>query len=80
MNMELYQLQKEVRELRQQNYEKQKNIHYIPFNIISNNLYINNSLNKSSINSYIPKDNNIYTIFPELDYKFIKILNIYLNK
>ena len=63
MNMELYQLQKEVRELRQQNYEKQKNIHYIPFNIISNNLYINNSLNKSSINSYIPKDNNIYSTF-----------------
>jgi hypothetical protein len=47
MNMELLKLQKEVRELRQQNFERQKNIRYIPFNIISNNLYINNSLNKT---------------------------------
>ena len=59
--MELLKLQKEVRELRQQNFERQKNIRYIPFNIISNNLYINNSLNKTSINSNIPKNNNIYS-------------------
>ena len=59
--MELLKLQKEVRELRQQNFERQKNIRYIPFNIISNNLYINNSLNKTSINSNFPKNNNIYS-------------------
>ena len=59
--MELLKLQKEVRELRQQNFERQKNIRYIPCNIISNNLYINNSLNKTSINSNFPKNNNIYS-------------------
>jgi len=63
MNMELLKLQQEVRELRQQNFERQKDIQYVPFNIISNNLYINNSLNKSSINSNIPQNNNIYNSF-----------------
>ena len=61
MNMELLRLQNEVRELRQQNFEHQKNIRYIPFNIISNNLYINNSLNKSSINSNLPKNNTLFS-------------------
>ena len=61
--MELLKLQQEVRELRQQNFERQKDIQYVPFNIISNNLYINNSLNKSSINSNLPQNNNIYNTF-----------------
>ena len=63
MNMELLKLQQEVRELRQQNFERQKDIQYIPFNIISNNLYINNSLNKSSTNANLPQKNNIYSTF-----------------
>ena len=58
--MELLRLQNEVREFCQQNFEHQKNIRYIPFNIISNNLYINNSLNKSSINSNIRKNNSLF--------------------
>ena len=61
--MDLLKLQQEVRELRQQNFERQKDIQYVPFNIISNNLYINNSLNKSSINSNLPQNNNIYNTF-----------------
>lgn len=61
--MELYQLQKEIREMRQQNLEGQKNIQYIPFNIISNNLYINNSLNKSSMNPNLPRNNITYNSF-----------------
>ena len=58
--MELLRLQNEVREFCQQNFDHQKNIRYIPFNIISNNLYINNSLNKSSINSNIRKNNSLF--------------------
>ena len=61
MNIELLRLQDEVRELRQQNFEHQKNIKYIPLNITSNNLYINNSLNKSSINSNSSKNNNLFS-------------------
>ena len=59
MNMELLQLQKEIREIRQQNFQGQNDIRYIPLNIISNNLYINNnSLNRSSTNSNFTKNNN----------------------
>ena len=63
MNMELLQLQKEVRELRQQNFVRQNDIQYVPFNIISNNLYINNSLNKSSINTSLPQNNSLFNSF-----------------
>ena len=59
MDLKLLQLQKDIRELRQQNFQ-QKDIQYVPFNIISNNLYINNSLNKSSINASLPENNNIF--------------------
>ena len=60
MDMELLKLQKEIKELREQNFQRQNDIQYIPFNIISNNLYINNSLNKSSINANLPQNNNMY--------------------
>ena len=59
MDLKLLQLQKDIRELRQQNFQ-QKDIQYVPLNIISNNLYINNSLNKSSINASLPENNNIF--------------------
>ena len=58
--MKLLQLQKEVRELRQKNFSNQKDIQYNSFNIISNNLYINNSSNKSS---KLPKNNYVYNSF-----------------
>ena len=56
MNSEIQRLQYEIKQLRKQNLEKQRQIKYIPLNIISNNLYINNSLsNKSHIK---PKNSN----------------------
>ena len=45
MNSEIKRLQYEINQLRKQNLDKQKQIKFIPLNIISNNLYINNSLN-----------------------------------
>ena len=47
MNSEIKRLQNEIKKLRQQNLEKQKQIKYVPLNIISNNLYINNSSNNN---------------------------------
>ena len=49
MNSEIERLQNEIKKLRKQNLEKQKHIKYIPLNIISNNLYINNSSNNKSL-------------------------------
>ncbi len=68
MNAEIKRLQYEIKKLRKQNLERQKQIRYIPLNIISNNLYINNSLNNaipvknkanknSRYNSFIKKRN-----------------------
>ena len=54
MNSEIKRLQYEINQLRKQNLDKQKQIKFIPLNIISNNLYINNSLN-----SKIPIKRNI---------------------
>ena len=70
MNSELKRLQYEINQLRKQNSEKQKQINFIPLNIISNNLYINNSHNnkipktikinnKMRYNSFINKNKNI---------------------
>ena len=42
MNSKIKRLQYEINQLRKQNSEKQKQINFIPLNIISNNLYINN--------------------------------------
>ena len=49
MNSEIKRLQNEIKKLRKQNLEKQKQIKYIPLNIISNNLYINDSSNNKSL-------------------------------
>ena len=57
MNIEIKRLQNEIQRLRKQNLEKIKQIKYIPLNIISNNLYINNNShnhNKKQINTYNP--------------------------
>ena len=60
MNSEIKRLQNEIKELRKQNLEKQRQIKYIPFNIISNNLYINNSSkNNSNKNYLINKSKNL---------------------
>ena len=68
MNSEIKRLQNEIKQLRKQNLEKQKQIKYYPLNIISNNLYINNSLNEKApstkysnnnrYNSFIKKNKN----------------------
>ena len=49
MNSEIKRLQYEIKQLRMQNLKKQKQIKYIPLNIISNNLYINDSSNNKSL-------------------------------
>ena len=70
MNSEIIRLQYEINQLRKQNLEKQKQIKFIPLNIISNNLYIDNSpnhripkkinINKNArYNSFINKNKNI---------------------
>ena len=66
MNSEIKILQKEIKKLRKQNLEKEKRIKYIPLNIISNNLYINNSSNNKSLsknnsskNYFINKNKNL---------------------
>ena len=70
MNSEIIRLQYEINQLRKQNLEKQKQINFIPLNIISNNLYIDNSpnnripkkinINKNArYNSFINKNKNI---------------------
>ena len=66
MNSEIKRLQNEIKKLRKQNLEKEKRIKYIPLNIISNNLYINNSSNNKSLsknnsskNYFINKNKNL---------------------
>ena len=66
MNSEIKRLENEINQLRKQNLEKQKQVKFIPLNIISNNLYINDSLsnkipkrninNKARYNSFINKN------------------------
>ena len=60
MNSEIKRLQNEIQKLRKQNLEKLKQIKYIPLNIISNNLYINNNAlnNKSPIKAQYYKNNS----------------------
>ena len=62
MNSEIKRLQNEIQKLRKQNLEKLKQIKYIPLNIISNNLYINNNAlnNKSPIKAQYYKNNSRY--------------------
>ena len=60
MNSEIKRLQNEIKKLRKQNLEKERQIKYIPLNIISNNLYINNSSkNNSNKNYLINKSKNL---------------------
>lgn len=88
MNSEIKRLQYEINQLRKQNLEKQRQINYIPLNIISNNLYINNSLsnkppvrnkysNNSSYNSFINKNGNMNNSSLSLNYKNRKKNNSY---
>ena len=63
MNSEIKKLQFEINKLRKQNIEKQKQIKYIPLNIISNNLYINNSLNNKTPSKKISYNNSRYNSF-----------------
>ena len=63
MNSEIIKLQQEINKLRKQNLEKQKQIKYIPLNIISNNLYINNSMNNKSLSKNNSNKNSIYNSF-----------------
>ena len=80
MNSEIKRLQYEIKQLRKQNLEKQRQIKYIPLNIISNNLYINNSLsnkppirsknsNYSGYNTFLNKSGNINNSSLSLNYK-----------
>ena len=80
MNSEIKRLQYEINQLRKQNLEKQRQIKYIPLNIISNNLYINNSINNKSpikakynnnsrYNSFINKKGNINNSSLSLNFK-----------
>ena len=79
MNFEIKRLQQEINQLRKQNMEKQKLIKYIPLNIISNNLYINNSMNNkflsknnsnkySRFNSFINKKKNLNSTSSSFNY------------
>ena len=63
MNSEIIKLQQEINKLRKQNLEKQKQIKYIPLNIISNNLYINNSTNNKSLSKNNSNKNSRYNSF-----------------
>ena len=79
MNSEIKRLQYEIKKLRKQNFEKQKQIKYIPLNIISNNLYIDNSMNNKSLsknnsnknyrlNSFINKKKRLNSISSSFNY------------
>ena len=63
MNSEIKRLQYEIKQLRMQNLKKQKQIKYIPLNIISNNLYINNSMNNKSLSKNNSNKNYRYNSF-----------------
>ena len=80
MNSEIKRLQQEINKLRKQNLEKQRQVKYIPLNIISNNLYINNPMNNKSqiqkkynnnsrYNSFINKKGNINKSSLSLNFK-----------
>ena len=80
MNSKIKRLEYEINQLRKQNLEKQRQIKYIPLNIISNNLYINNSLSnkppirsKNSNNSrhspFLNKSDNMNNSSLSLNYK-----------
>jgi hypothetical protein len=80
MNYEIKRLQYEINKLRKQNLEKQRQIRYVPLNIISNNLYINNSLNNgipiktntnknTKFNSLLKKKNNLSNSSSTVNYK-----------
>ena len=63
MNSEIIRLQHEINQLRKQNLEKQRQIKYIPLNIISNNLYINNSMNNKFLSKTNSNKNSKYNSF-----------------
>ena len=63
MNSQIKMLQQEIDKLRKQNLEKQKLIKYVPLNIISNNLYINNSLNNKTPLKIKSNKNSRYNSF-----------------